>query len=887
LKANPRLFQPYTQLPQPLPPLAWRALRWGGVGCAIALIVLGIVDSSLAITIFWSIFIPVLPLTFLLMPGIWRNVCPMASLNQIPRTLKFTRGKTIPPRIQQFTPLISIAFFLLIIPGRKLKFDQNGVALSLFLIAVLALAFTGGFFFKGKSGWCTQFCPMLQIERFYGQSPLVVLPNSHCRPCVGCNKNCYDFNPTAAFVADLHDENPRLAVNRKMIAGAIPWIIVAFYTQPYLSRLSFGPALTIYGRVAIAAAAGAGFFLLLETITPFTAQQLVLGHVVAAINLFYWFGAPLALQHLGLDTQVLPHVIQVGVLALSLLWLKRALPTEAAYLHQNEGAPVRVADSVMKVQGRLRQTQIPVIFNPGPTVLARGGETLLDLAEGNGVTLESGCRMGVCGADPVRVLAGAENLSSIGGAERATLERLGLDAACRMACCARIQGPVTVAPTVDQAAAGGSSLSTRADLSSEPPVPTFTVSADVGRVVIIGNGVAGVTAAIELIKLAPDLRITLLGEESYDFYNRMAVDKLVRETTSIDKLYLMPRDWAVTRRVEHFPSLPAVSIDREARQVTTQDGRAFPYDRLILATGARGATPRIEGFDLRGVFLLRTIDDAIQIQQHIRRRRCQNALVIGGGPLGLEAAHSMTHLGVRVTVIDRGPWPMNRQLDEAAGGLLRQMMKDLGVVILPQSQVKRLTGDGWVEQAELADGRVVKADLCLAAAGIEPSVDLARAGGLDVQRGVSIDDRMATSDPAVFAVGDVAEFQGRVMGLWPASVEQAQVAAINVLGGDRRYQPINSPMKLKVAGIDLLSVGNIMVPEDDGREVRGEVGDARAYRKLILKGSIVQGGILIGNADLADAVTAAVERRLDVASLLPALQAGDWSGLEAASAIPS
>ncbi|MGH2386950.1 MAG: FAD-dependent oxidoreductase, partial [Chloroflexota bacterium] len=446
----------------------------------------------------------------------------------------------------------------------------------------------------------------------------------------------------------------------------------------------------------------------------------------------------------------------------------------------------------------LRQTQIPVIFNPGPTVLARGGETLLDLAEGNGVAIESGCRMGACGADPVRLLAGAENLSSVGGAERATLERLGLDAACRMACCARVQGPVTVAPMVDQAADTGGSAAASADRSAEPPTPAFTVAADVRRVVIIGNGVAGVTAAVELKKLVPDLAITLLGEESYDFYNRMAVDKLVREATAIEKLYLMPRDWAEKRRVDYLPATPAASIDREVRQVIAQDGQVFPYDRLVIATGARGASPGVEGFDLRGAFILRTIDDAVQIQQHIRRRRCTNALVIGGGPLGLEAAHSMSHLGVRITVVDRGPWPMNRQLDEAAGGLLRQMMKDLGIVILPQSQVKRLLGTDWVEQAELADGRIIKVDICLGAAGIAPSVDLARAAGLDVKRGVPVDDRMATSDPDIFAIGDVAELQGRVMGLWPAGVEQAQVAAVNVLGGDRRYQPANPPMKLKV-----------------------------------------------------------------------------------------
>ncbi|HEY8283731.1 MAG TPA: FAD-dependent oxidoreductase [Chloroflexota bacterium] len=866
-------------MPQPLPPIAWRGLRWCGVGCALALIVVGFIDPSLAVTLFWSVFVPIMPLVFLLAPGVWRNVCPMASLNQIPRTLKFTRGQTIPPRIQQLTPLISIALFLLIVPGRKLRFDQNGIALAFFLLAVLGLAFAGGVFFKGKSGWCSQFCPMLQIERFYGQSPLLVLPNSHCRPCVGCNKNCYDFNPTAGFLADLHDENPRLAANRKLIAGAIPWVIVAFFTQPYLGHLSLLPALTIYGRILIAAAAGAGFFLLLETITPLSAQQLVLGHVVAAINLFYWYGAPLALKQLGLDTMVLPHAIQAGILVVSLVWLKRALPTEAAYLRQVEGAPVRVAESVLKVHGQQRQSQIPVIFHSGPTVLAKGGETLLDLAEGNGVALESGCRMGVCGADPVRLLAGAENLSPAGGPERATLERLGLGAGCRMACCARVQGPVTVSRDLTQAA--GESPTGAAPLPTEPSAPAFIVSPEVRRVVVIGNGVAGVTAAVELKKLHPDLSLTLLGEESYDFYNRMAVDKLVREETAIQKLYLMPRDWAETRRLEHFPAIPAARIDREAHQVIAEDGQVFPYDRLILATGARAVVPRLEGSDLRGVFALRTIDDAIRIQQHIRQRRCGAALVIGGGPLGLEAAHSMTHLGVRVTVIDRGPWPMNRQLDEGAGGLLRQMMKDLGVVILPQSQVKRLQGNDWLEQAELADGRIIKIGLCLAAMGIEPSVDLARAAGLNLNRGVVTDDRMATSDPDIFAIGDVAECNGRVMGLWPAGVAQAQVAVVNALGGDHRYQAANPPMKLKVAGIDLLSVGDIAIPEADGREVRAEAGDTRAYRKLILKGSTVQGGILIGYADLADSVTAAVEARIDVAGVMPSLLAGDWSVLAA------
>lgn len=775
--------------------------------------------------------------------------------------------------MQQFTPLISLGLFLLIVPGRKIALDHNGVGLSVFLIAVLTLAFAGGVLFKGKSGWCTQFCPMLQIERFYGQSPLRVLPNSHCRPCVGCNKNCYDFNPTAAYLADLHDENPRLGLNRKMIAGAIPWVIAAFFTQPYLGHVALLPALTVYARLLIAALGGIGFFLLLETLTPFTPQQLVLGHVVAAINLFYWFGAPLALGNIGADTAVLPHLLQGAVAALSLVWLWRAWPREQAYLRQVDSRPTRVADAVLRVQEGLRQQRIQVAFQPGPTVLAKEGDTVLDIAEGNGVALQSGCRMGVCGADPVRVLSGAENLSPAGSAERGSLERLGLSAACRLACCARVQGTVAIALSTEPLEAAGE------EGTGTPARPAVEVAEGLRRVVILGNGVAGVTATVELHKRHPDLDITLLGQESYDFYNRMAVDRLVAETTAIDKLYLMPKDWAQSRRIQYLPASPATAIDRGGSTVRTEDGQAFAYDRLILATGARSAAPAFEGFGLDGTFVLRTIDDAIAIQQHIRRRRCRSALVVGGGPLGLEAAHSMSHLGVRVTVLDRGPWPMARQLDEAAGTLLRQLMQDLGVTILPRAEIGALRGSSRVEEAELKDGRRLPVDLCLVAAGIQPITDLARDAWLAVNRGVVVDDRMTTSDPAIFAVGDVAEFAGRIAGLWPAGVEQGQIAAANILGGDRRYQASNPPVRLKVAGIDLLSIGAIAPPETGGSEIRVGGEEVRAYRKLVLADRRVQGAILIGNADLAESVTEAVEMHLDVAALLAALTGGDWSVL--------
>jgi len=326
------LFAVYTRLPERVPPRIWTALRGLGLAGALGIILTALTAPTVGLTMFWGIFVPIAPLLFLIAPGLWRNVCPMASLNQLPRALRFTRDWTLPSRVQQSAPLISAGLFLLIVPLRKITLDHDGEALVAFLLALLGLALVGGFAFKGKSGWCTQFCPMLQVERFYGQSPLFVVRNSHCRPCVGCSKNCYDANPTAAYLKDLHDPNPRLALYRKGFAGAMPWLIVAFFSQPALTSITIPNVLALYGRLLLVIAVGIGAFLIIEARTRFTSYQLILGHAIVAINLFYWFVTPVALQQLDLARVPLSHLIQAGVLVISLAWAWRALPRERAFL---------------------------------------------------------------------------------------------------------------------------------------------------------------------------------------------------------------------------------------------------------------------------------------------------------------------------------------------------------------------------------------------------------------------------------------------------------------------------------------------------------------------------------------------------------------------------
>jgi NAD(P)H-nitrite reductase large subunit/ferredoxin len=539
-----------------------------------------------------------------------------------------------------------------------------------------------------------------------------------------------------------------------------------------------------------------------------------------------------------------------------------------------------VADSLLRTAEAVHAGEILVSFENGPTVRAKAGEALLDIAEASQVPIESGCRMGMCGSDPVRIVRGNDNLSAMRSAERRTLVRLGLTTDCRMACVARVQGPVVLAVHPDvvsqpvQAVAEVPSPTTRAGRAARDPVR---------RVVIVGAGVAGVTVAEELRHELPDAALALLGSEPYDFYNRMAITRLVSESVSIDSLYLNRPDWAESRRIDYRRGVAAATVDRANAEVETETGERFPYDRLVLATGARPFVPPIEGFGVAGSFVLRTIDDAVQMQQHIRGRQCKTAVVVGAGLLGLEAAYNIAQLGVRVIVLERGPWPLSRQLDEHGGALLWQMLHDLGIEIVASSEARRLLDKDGVMGIELLDGSTIAAQLVLVSAGIEPNAHIARTAGLEVAVGISVDDGMRTSDPHVFAVGDVADHGGRRHGLWPASVEQAHVAVQNMLGEESTYDAASPPARLKVPGIDLLSVGAVEKQGDEVQTIVLTDSGARGYRKLVVEDGRVSGAIVLGSPELFDVVTRAVEARLEVGSGLDALEQGDWRSLSRAA----
>ena len=837
-------FPNYTQIPDPLPQAAWRAARVASVVLALGVCVLLLAAPEEGLDLWWELLVPLLPLVWFVAPGLWRNVCPLAAVNQVPRVAGFTRGLTAPQWFRTYAPLAGIAIFLAAVFSRPLVFEDSGAASAALIGGALAAAFAGGYLLKGKSGWCSSLCPMLPVQRMYGQTPFATVPNSHCRPCVGCTKNCYDFNPRVAFLADVHDGDRQWSTTRKLFVAAFPGLVIAFFTGP--EPQAAGEHLA---RMALGVAASAGSFLALEALLPASTARLAAVYGAAAINLFYWWAAP------GPDWVAWP--LRALVLALTVVWLRRTFAKERQFL-ERQGLP---APRRMLLRGPLAArlgrgaAAAPaagpeVAFEDGPRVVAKPDTPLLELAESADLPIEAGCRMGVCGADPVGIVSGAEHLSPPAADEKATLERLGLDPAHnRMACCARVNGPVAVSLTPRR----DTGVVTRIDFPFDPAVR---------RVVVIGNGIAGVTAADHVRRRHPDCAIDVVAAEPHPLYNRMGISRLIYGRSAMVGLHLLPDAWYDDNRVTCWLNTRALEIDREAGEVLLGTGERLPFDRLILATGSEAHVPELPGFGAPGTFVLRTATDALAIREYVQQVGAGRAVVAGGGLLGLEAAYAIHKLGLRTTVLERGPWLLRRQLDAAAGALLRGYLANLGIEVVLEAETVALE-DGSVV---LASGDRLRADVFLVAAGIAPATDLARRAGLEVARGVLVDAHLRTSDERIFAVGDVVEWDAAVLGLWPVAVDQAEVAAENAVGGARPYAGTVPVTMLKVVGVELLSVGRLA----GARELVDADEDALRYRKLVLdEGGRAEGAILLGHPELAPAVTAAVRERREV----------DWAAL--------
>jgi nitrite reductase (NADH) large subunit len=859
-------FPNYTQIPSRLPVGAWQAIRvvtlLGAIGLAMALVV--VPDDAL--DVMWKGVIPALPAMWLVVPGLWRNICPLSASNQTPRVLGLSKALTAPAWLKEYGFVIAAGLFVLFVSLRKVGLDDSGPASALLLLGALGGGFIGGVMLKGKSGWCSSICPLLPIQRLYGQTPYKLVANSHCTPCVGCTKSCYDFNPRVAYLADLNDPEPRWADKRKLFAAAFPGLVVAFFNLPEARGAE--EIATMYGELALYLAASTALFFALDALLPVSSHKLTTLFGAAGFSLFYWYVSEPWGEPAMWATRVVAIALAAGWIVRTYV-KERAFDAQAAPAAKPSAKPVvdLAAGRSMASHRALTAGAPEVTFEPeGKHVVAKPGMTLLEAAEAAGLPIESGCRMGVCGADPVCVSDGMDNLSGISDDERSTLDRLGFAENTRMACCAKVQGPVTMKLEPEKPA--------KPSLSR---IAQFRFDRSIERVVILGNGIAGTTAADHVRRRHPLAQIDLVAEESHHLYNRMGIARLIYGRSAMQGLYLNPEKWYEEHGITPWLNTRASSIDRLRQTVQLGTGETLPYDRLILATGSRSFVPPIPGFGGPGTFVLRTADDALGLRAFAQRHGARRAVVAGGGLLGLEAAYALHKLGLRTTVLERGDRLLRRQLDAHASALLHGYLEGLGLTLLTDAETTALEGNGRVSMAHLADGRGVEADVFLVAAGIAPNAELARSAGLAVNRGVLVDERMRTQDHSILAAGDVAEHSGRVHGLWPVAVEQAEVAADNAVGGDKEYRGSVPFTMLKVVGVELTSVGRF--EEQPGDEVVALTEPGGRYRKLVIEDGRIVGAILLGYSAEVAAVRTAINRGFYVGGVMDALRAGRWNAL--------
>ena len=848
-------FPSYLEVSPRVPHAVWRTLRITTILATLLLVVLLLVEPTSGLHLFWRVAIPVLPAVFFFAPGVWRNVCPLAAVNQIPRLTGLTRGLALPDPGHRYAYLVGVGALLTIVPARKPLLEGSGVATAVLVVSALGLAFLGGLVFRGKSGWCGSVCPLLPVQRLYGQAPFAPVRNDHCSTCLGCTVNCYDFNPRVAQVADLHDE--ARGPYRQLFAGLFPGLVVGFFATP--AGASWAEA---YGTVALAAAVSLGIVAAADALLRPPPALLTAACGAVALNLFY--GYVVVARATDSGWVVWPQ--RVALAAISLVWLIRVHRTEQE-VERRVSSETAQLDPLAAATLRGAGTNEGEVAVGGHRVVVPVGTTVLEVLERNGLPIQSGCRMGVCGADPVTVVTGDDALTPVTAAERATIERLGLGPRTRLACCARVAGAVEV--SLETTAAGAKSDAGR----------VFHVTSEIERVVIIGNGIAGVTAADHVRRHHADCAIDMVARERYHLYNRMAITKLIYGHAGLRGLYLMSEDWYDERDITVRLTTTVEAVDLEKKHVLVATGEIIPYDRLILTAGSSGAAPPIDGFDKRGVFVLRTADDAMAIREDLQTHHARSAVVLGGGLLGLEAAFALHKIGLGVTVINRGAQLLDRQLDAAAAVYLKEYLEGVGLEFVLSSGITEVTGNGRVSAVVLADGSSLDTDIVLAAVGIAANLDIPRQAGLDVGRGVLVDDRMQTSDPFVFAAGDVAEHSSGALGLWPVAVEQARVAALNALGGDEVYEPKPPITMLKVTGVDLASVGAIATSEPGDEEIVVEEPTEGVYRKVVLREGRAIGGIVLGSEGDAPPLLAVVQEGRDLTPVLERLRQGDWGAL--------
>ncbi len=389
---------------------------------------------------------------------------------------------------------------------------------------------------------------------------------------------------------------------------------------------------------------------------------------------------------------------------------------------------------------------------------------------------------------------------------------------------------------------------------------------------IIGNGAAGNAAAEALRKIDPAGEIHIFSKEKYPFYYIPALPEYIAGKKPFQHLVIHDLDWYKEHHINLHLETEIVRVEADQKLVVAGNDPPYRYDKLLLATGGYSFVPPIKGLETEspfslqtmGIFTLRTQDDAVAIKK--KATEGGSVVLIGGGLLGLEAGNGLRQAGMEVKVVEFFPRLLPRQMDVPGAAILQKQLEEMGFVFYLGAKTQEISHDSKRLMVILEGGEKLQADMVLISAGVRPELTLARALGLEIDKGVKVDDTMQTSRPDIYAAGDLVEHRGRFYGIWPACVEQGRVAGTAMAGREAKYEGTVPANTLKVAGIDLMSAGEIdaenkfvsLVSQDEGK---------KTYRKLVVKDNILIGAILLGDIQGAEEIQEAIRREQNVGAL--------------------
>jgi len=382
------------------------------------------------------------------------------------------------------------------------------------------------------------------------------------------------------------------------------------------------------------------------------------------------------------------------------------------------------------------------------------------------------------------------------------------------------------------------------------------------RVIIVGNGLAGIISAKTLRELDKKVEIDVFAEEKYHYYPRPSLIEFLAGTIPFERMFAFPQEWYREQNINIHLGKPVTRIFPDSQEIEVAGGKKEKYESLLLANGSFSFIPPFKGTDKKGIFALRTLDDAFELLEYLKNH--QRVVVIGGGLLGLEIARAMKSRGARVDVVEFFDRLLPRQLDIQGASLLKAQVENMGINVHLGLATEEILGQNDVRGLRFKGEREIEMDMAIVAAGVRPNIRLAKEAGLETDRGLVTDDYLQSSNPKIFGAGDVIQHRGRVYGIIPSSFNQARVVASNILGKKEKYEGTVPSNTLKVAGLDLTSVGLVNPEEGTSEEFRKEKKEEGIYKKVVIQKGVVVGAIWMGTKKGVNEINRIISQKINI-----------------------